>query len=55
MSDGYGAMLSKAIVFMKSRNIKIPLKFTLLFKNILGLNHMAKKAGFNGVMEALMA
>lgn len=44
----------RVILTLKKKGIKLPLKLTLLFKNIFALNHLAKKVGYSGVMEAVL-
>jgi uncharacterized protein YukJ len=44
-----------AIVALKQRGIYIPLEITLIAKNLLVMNRMAKEAGFNGIADAFIA
>ncbi len=44
----------KALVDIKEAGAVVPLKFTLLLKNIHVLNQMAVKAGFSNLLEAVL-
>ncbi len=46
--------LSAMMVFLHEKNIPIPLKITLLVKNLNGLDKMAKAAGYNGLIDILL-
>lgn len=41
-----------SIVYLKQKGIKIPLKISLVGKNLLALNRMAQEAGFGSLAEA---
>lgn len=51
-----GADIEKAIIdsiiLLKQRGIKIPLKISLIGKNLQALNRMSKEAGFDNLMQA---
>jgi predicted unusual protein kinase regulating ubiquinone biosynthesis (AarF/ABC1/UbiB family) len=44
--------VGQMLVALRKNGLKLPLELTLLFKNINGLNQMARRAGFNSVVEA---
>jgi hypothetical protein len=50
-SDPIGRMLELAIILRK-HELRLPLKITLIIKNIFYLNRLAKTAGFNNLQEA---
>lgn len=46
--------LMKAIVALRKEGIKLPLKITLLIKNIYYLDRLARKVGFENILEAYL-
>lgn len=53
--SGNGSSMLDTVMELKRRGIRVPLKFSLIVKNINGLNEMALQAGFSGLGEAFFA
>ncbi len=47
-------LVAGALVEVRNRGYDVPLKVTLILKNILSLDRLAKRAGFSGITEAYL-
>lgn len=45
----------KLLLLLKQNGVSVPIKFTLVMKNILSLQRMSKSAGFDSVVEAFLS
>jgi len=46
--------VGKMLIALRANGIKLPLEVTLMFKNIGALNQMARRAGFDSLIEAFL-
>ncbi|MFA4966889.1 MAG: M48 family metalloprotease [Candidatus Margulisiibacteriota bacterium] len=53
-SDNWEKALIQTLVKIKKAGFKVPIEFTLLIKNLKVLNNMAKRAGFESLLECTM-
>ncbi|MES2971748.1 MAG: AarF/UbiB family protein [Patescibacteria group bacterium] len=45
----------KVLLALKQNGVRVPIKYTLVMKNILSLQRLSKRAGFSGIAEAFVA
>ncbi len=46
--------LVKTVRSLRKQGMRLPLKYTLLVKNLYGIDKLARDAGLNGLQEALL-